>query len=219
MSDPDRPVSEHQVRSDIMRKILTIAVAAVVLTAVVYAQRGHGNPGSNQGGQQAGRSSTGTYGTPGWQGTQTQTRQQQQTHVQATTQQRLQFQDCTQATKQLQKRVRKLEQISRKQGLTAQEAAQWREQLRQQTRTMTEQQEQFINQLNESQQAAVQDRTRQIQQDRERLSLLSDALEFELAAETPNAERVRENAKQMSSVLNQVQVQQNEVGSELGLKD
>ncbi len=202
-----------------MHKILTIAVATVFLTAVVYAQRGHGNAGGNQGGQQAGRSSTGTYGSPGWQGTQTQTRQQQQTRIQATTQQRLQFQDCTQATKQLQKRVRKLEQISKKQGLTVQEAVQWREQLRQQTRTLTEQQTQLLNQLNESQQTAVQDRTRQMQQDRERLSLLTDALEFELAAETPNAEKVRDNTRQMSSVLNQIQVQQNQLGSELGLQD
>ncbi len=199
------------------RYLYILVVSVLLLATMAFAQ---GRPGGMQGqGQGQGRSGAmggqgGAMGPTATAGTASTPERQR---IRATDQQRQQLRQCDQTMEQVRNQLREMARISRGQTITAQQTARWREQLRNQLQTISQQQESLRASLTQEQTSALADRLIRLQQDRERLETMSDALGFMLEAEQPDPSRVREQSQQMEKVANQVRTQQQNLGTDLGV--
>lgn len=183
---------------------LVIATLGVILVATASAQHGQGNRGGQQGGRgsMAGPQGTTMGQQAGGQG------QASRQKVQASKEQRQQLQTCTESTERLRSRIRQMARISGKQPITADQAKQWREQLRLEMQEMTQNQEQLNSSLTDEQKAATQEETKTIQDTTEKLDQMADAVDMELALEDPDPVKVKQTAQKMESEVNRVRNEQ-----------
>lgn len=198
------------------RYVLSIGAILLMLATVALAQGRAGMQGGGQGRAGAMAGQGGGVGPPATAGGSTNSSPQRQ-RMRATDQQRQQLRECDQTMQQVHGQLREMARTSAGYGLSSQQAEHWREQLRNQMHVMTQQQETLRANLSPEQTTAVADRLRKLQQDTERLQMMSDALGLELDAEQPDANQIREQSQQMEKVANQVRTQQQKLSSDLGV--
>jgi hypothetical protein len=203
------------------RRVYFVATIVLLMTSIASAQGRSG--GMRGGGQGAGQGTSAGMGGQG-QGMGSSTQpgnsgmdmQQQRQQIRADSQQQQQLRNCEQTMQQVRTQMREMSRNSGQQ-IGYQQAARWREQLRNQMQTMTQQQEELRANLTDQQKAAVQDRLQKLQQDRDRLQQMSDSLDLALQAEELDGNQVREQSKQIDKVAKQMRTQQHELNSELGV--
>jgi chromosome segregation ATPase len=189
-----------------MRRGSIITVATLVFSLAAFGQgrqQGGSNGAGNMGRQQTMGGQQGSMA-----GQQDRMRDQQQQRIHATTQQRQQIHDCTQATSQLRKQVRDMSRVKAGGTISADQAKQWREQLRNEVRNMNQEQERMFSGLTPEQRTATQDQVQQMEQSRERLQKMSDALGLALEEDAVNADKVRTQARDMQTELDRLRDQQ-----------
>lgn len=117
------------------------------------------------------------------------------------------------------KQLRTMSRISTNQPLTSEQAAEWRQQLRNNVQTMNQEQTNLMNGLSPEQQEAVRNRTQQMQATREQFQQMSEALDMELALEAPDPAKVHKQAREMESAANRIRTQQQQFNNDLGIEE
>lgn len=197
-----------------MKTRVLVLGLSLLLAGSAFAQRR--GPGGMQGNPSAGRGSQAGMSNRGT-GQQMQMRDQQRMRIHASDQQLQQSRTCTQSMERVRTRLRTMARIKQSQPISSEQASQWREQLRNDVRTMNQEQSNLMNSLTPEQQDATRNRTQQMQMTRERLEKMSDALDMELALESPDPVKVRQQAHEMETTLNKVRTQQQQLNNDLGI--
>lgn len=202
-----------------MRRGSIITVATLVFSLAAFGQgrpQGGGARGTGgMGGQRGMGSQQGSMGQGSMAGQQDRMRDQQQQRIHATTQQRQQIRDCTQSTSRLRKQVRDMSRVKAGSNIGADQAKQWREQLRNEIRNMNQEQERLVSGLSPEQRAATQNQVQQMEQSRERLQKMSDALNLALEEDAVSGDKVREQARDMQTELDRLRDQQRDFENQL----
>ena len=115
--------------------------------------------------------------------------------------------------------LRTMSRLSKTQTISPEQASQWREQLRNNVQTMTQEQANLVNGLTPEQHEAVRSRTQQMQTTREQFQQMSEALDMELALDSPNPAKVRQQAREMESAMNTLRSQQRQFNDDLGIEE
>ncbi len=194
------------------KKILLVSAICLLFAASSFGQR-HSGGGGMQRNQSPGM---GQRGQGQGQGQQMQARDQIRVH--ATGQQQMQSRTCTQSMQRVRTRLRTMSRISTSQPLSKEQANEWREQLRNEIQVMNREQQNLVNGLNPEQKNAVQKQTQQMQMTQQDFEKLSDALDMELALESPDPAKVRDQSRQMEKSLTKLRNQQQQISTELGLE-
>jgi hypothetical protein len=195
------------------RRILFHVGLGLILATTAAAQHGQGHGQQGQGQRPPTAGSQGSTGSAG--GSQTQMRDQQRLKIQATDQQQQQLKTCSQSVERLRSRVRQMSRISSSQKIAAEQAKQWREQLRAEMEAMNQEQERLVSGLTTEQKSAVQTQTKEMETSRTRLDDMAEAVEMELALEEPDPAKVQQTAKQMETEVNRIRTQQKKLENEL----
>ncbi len=192
------------------RKLLVVGFTLMVVGFMFGQRRGSGG----MQGQSAGRGAQ-SMGT----GQQTQIRDQQRLRLHTTDQQMQQSRTCTQSMERVRARLRTMSRISKTQAISSEQASQWREELRNDVQAMNQEQTRLMNGLSPEQQEAVRNRAQDMQTTREQFQQISEALEMELALESPAPAKVRQQAREMESAVNKIRTQQQQLNNDLGIEE
>ncbi len=197
-----------------MRTRVLVLGLSLLFGGSAFAQRR--GPGGMQGNPSAGRGSQAGMSNRG-------TGQQMQMHdrmrIHASDQQLQQSRTCTQSMERVRTRLRTMARIKQNQPISSEQASQWREQLRNDVRTMNQEQSNLMNSLTPDQQDATRNRTQQMQTSREQLEKMSEALDMELSLEAPDPAKVRQQAREMESTANKIRTQQQQLNNDLGINE
>ena len=195
-------------------KLNVVAYSALcILMVSTGVTQQHGRPSGGGNMQQRGQS------TPGGQrGLGDQTQSQDRLRIHANDQQQMQSRTCTQSMQQVRNRLRTMSRISSTQTVTSEQAKQWRKQLRSEVQTMDREQQALMNGLSPEQKNAVQDRAQNMQMSRQQFDSMLEALDMELALESPDSSRVRQKSRDAESAMNKFRYQQQEFNNLLGIE-
>ncbi len=151
--------------------------------------------------------------------TQTQMRYQQRLRLHTADQQMQQSRTCAQSMDRVRTQLRTMSRISKTEPIGSGQAKQWREQLRNNVQTMNQEQTNLMNGLSPEQQEALRDRNQQMQTTREQFQRMSEALDMELALDSPDPAKVRQQAREMDSAMNKIRSQQQQFNNDLGIEE
>ncbi len=207
------------------KRAVTFAAALLLAAAPVVVAQGHGQggggqrqrPPSGQQGQRPDMSQRGGQQGQG-QGQQQGTRDQQRQRIHATDQQRGQYENCTQSADRVRTQARKMADAAKGGGANNAEFRQQHQQLRQEIRTMQQENDRFMNGLSDEQRAGMQDRIRNMDQARDRVNNRMQQLDDELAKPEPDRKRIREHATEMDKAMKEWQKQYRNMGSDMSIQ-
>ncbi len=203
-----------------MRRILTIAAMLLLPNVFLIAQRpGHSTSGQGQqqGQAQPPRATTGSQSS---RSTMTQTTQQQRNQLQsqATNGQREQYRTANQSMERIHTQARDMARKSTGTTFNVDQARQQRDQLRDQVRTMDQQNRGLMQGLDNQQRAAVEQRTRSMDQLQEQIKSQLRSMDRELAKTSPDRKRIAELAQNVERDSQRYQQQYREMGDDLSLR-
>jgi chromosome segregation ATPase len=208
-----------------MSKRALIFAAALLLAAapVVVAQGrgGKGGGGQHQGqpsGQQGQQPDMGQRGGQQGQGQQQGTGAQQRQQIHATNQQRGQYENCTQSSDRVRTQAHKMADAAKGGGANNAEFREQHQQLRNEIRTMQQENERFMNGLSDEQRAGMQDRTRSMDQARDRLNNRMQQLDEEIAKPEPDRKRIGAHVTEVEKAMKEWQKQYRNMGSDMGIQ-
>jgi len=149
-----------------------------------------------------------------------QTRQQQRNQLrsQATDGQREQYRTGNQSMERIRTQARDMARISNGTTFNADQARQQRDQLRDQVRTMDQQNQRLMEGLDNQQRAAVEQRTRTMNQLQERINSRLQNMDQELAKTSPDRKRIAEEAQNVERETQRYQQQYRDMGDDLSLR-
>ena len=147
-----------------------------------------------------------------------QQQRRQQLRSQVTNQQREQYRVGNQFMDRIRTQARDMERVSAG-TFNADQVRQQRDQLRDQVRTMEQQNQHLIQGLNSEQRAAVEQRTRNMNQIQKRINSRLQNVDQELAKPSPNRERIAEQARYVERETQQYQRQYRNLGDDLSLRN
>ncbi len=201
-----------------MRRILTIAAMLLLPNVFLIAQRpGHGTSGQGQQQRQAQprQATTGSQSN-----TRSQARQQQRNQLrsQATNQQREQYRAANQSMERIHTQARDMARKSTGTRFNVDQARQQRDQLRDQVRTMDQQNRGLMQGLDNQQRAAVEQRTRSMDQLQEQIKSHLRSMDRELAKTSPDRKRIAELAQNVERDSQRYQQQYRDMGDDLSLR-
>ena len=203
-----------------MRRILLIAAMLLLPNVVLIAQHsGHSTSGQGQqqGQAQPRRATTGSQSS---QSMMAQTRQQQRNQLrsQATDGQREQYRTGNQSMERIRTQARDMARMSNGTTFNADQARQQRDQLRDQVRTMDQQNQRLMEGLDNQQRTAVEQRTRTMNQLQERINSRLQNMDQELAKTSPDRKRIAEEAQNVERETQRYQQQYRDMGDDLSLR-
>ena len=203
-----------------MRRILLIAAMLLIPNVVLIAQ--HSGPSTSGQGQQQGQAQPrrATTGSQSSQSMMAQTRQQQRNQLrsQATDGQREQYRTGNQSMERIRTQARDMARISNGTTFNADQARQQRDQLRDQVRTMDQQNQRLMEGLDNQQRTAVEQRTRTMNQLQERINSRLQNMDQELAKTSPDRKRIAEEAQNVERETQRYQQQYRDMGDDLNLR-
>lgn len=213
------------------KKAVLFAAALVLAAAPILVAQGRGGqggggpqsgmgqqgqPGMGQQGQQPGMGQSGSPQDMG-QGQQQANRDQQRQRIHATDQQRNQYNTCTQSADRVRTHARTMADAARGGGANNQEVRQQQQQLRNEIRTMQQENQRFMKGLSDEQRAEMQDRIRSMDRSRDRLNTCLQQMDDELAKAEPDRKRIREHATELDKAMKEWQKRYRNLGSEMGI--
>lgn len=184
------------------------------MSAIVTLAQGRGGP-SSRSGMQGGAGPQGARGMTN-QG-QAQQRNETDARLQAAAR-RQQYQDCLRITGRLRSRLRQMTRLGHGQSVSADQAASWRREVRNEIQIMQQQQELVRSHLTGQEQAEAAERLRQVDRAQQQLEGFSEALGFELEQAAPDPVKIRDKARQTDASVRDLQKQQHELADELGIQ-
>ena len=202
-------------------KILTRALAFLAVVLWVFAAvplaAGQGRGGG--GGGSASMKQAGSHQTQraGQRGSGATARDRQLQRIQLPDQQRDRYHDCASAADQIRRQARDLSKMAKGSGFNAADARQRRDQLHEHFATMVQQHERFMDNFGANAQAMLQDRTRQLEQDRTRLEKHLQAMDRELGRDDPDRTRVRSEAREVKRAMTAWQRHYRQLGDDVGV--
>lgn len=190
------------------KTLVPLALLALLLPLAFPQGRGGGGGRGQGGGQGQGQGQRqgqvmgqGSGQGSGQYGAQSGDSQGDQKRIRITSQQRQQIRTCDKTADGLRKQARKMSQAGGKK-FNAPEANQQQSQIREGLRTMEQEQTRLMNGLDPTQQQALQERVRNMNQFREQMDVQTRQMDKELASPNPDAKRVAERAQEMERVMN-----------------
>lgn len=194
------------------KAMMAIALLFAIAPVLAAAQGRPGGQGQRQSRPRAqqGRS------TGSAQGQMDRDRIRQQLHTHATTQQRDQFRTCTKDMNQLRTRSRDMVRATGK-GFNVGNARQQRDRFQEQFQAMQQQHERMMNGLDPAQRSAMQNRIRNMDQIRSQVQTRLQEINQELGADSPNRQRVQEQARFIEREMQRWQKEYRAMGEDLSL--
>lgn len=186
-----------------------VLALTLFLSLAALAGLAQGRGGMQGGGAPAGRGMTS-------QG-QAQQRNQTDARLQAAAR-RQQYQDCLRITSRLRARLSQMTHLGRSQSVSADQAASWRREVRNEIQIMQQQQELVRTHLTEQERSGSADRLRQVDRAQQQLEGFSEALGFELEQAAPDPVKIRDKARETDASVRDLQKQQRELADNLGIE-
>lgn len=196
---------------------------AVILLLAATSAEAKGRGGSNGAGNGGAAGSTFQKGAGGPQGQQaggrgagtaSQDRSHQRLHVPDP--QRGQYQDCTAAGDRMRQQGRELSKAAGGSGWSAAEARRQQDQVRQHAEAAFRQHDRLMGGLGASARGALQDRTRTLDRDRDRIQTHLRALDGQLASPNPDQGNLRAEARKLNQAMKAWQKHYRQLGNDLG---
>jgi hypothetical protein len=184
-----------------LKKSLIYFSLLVLLLPLTFAQGRGGGGGQGQGAGMSQGQGHGQGASQGQYGTQAGDTQRDQDRIRVTSQQRDQIRTCDKLADGLRKGARTMSK-SGGSKFNAAEARQQQNQIRENLRTMQQEHERLMSGLDSSQQQALQERIRNMNQAREQMNVQMQDMDKELASPNPDAKRVTERAQEMERIMN-----------------
>lgn len=190
-----------------------LAVMALALALPVLAAQRGGSGRQGGGGQRPSAGQQRGQG-PSTSSSGTTTRQR----IRANDQQRDQLRTCTQTADRIRQQARDMDRLAGGKTFDAGKARQQRDHIREQLRTMEQENTRLMNGMSQEQQAALRTRIQQTERIRQNVNARLGELDERLRNSSPNAKQVRESARQIEREMNQWESQYRAMEKEMGVR-
>ena len=132
-------------------------------------------------------------------------------------QQRDRYKDCAAAADRIRLQARDLAKVAKGSGFNSATAREQRDRLRDHVGTMFQEHDRFMSKFGDNAQARLQDRRRQLHQDRERIHAHLQAVDHQLERSVPDRQRVRAEAREVKRAVRAWQKHYRQLGYDLGV--
>lgn len=200
------------------RTLAFVAIGAWFLgtASLVEAQGRSGGAGKGTATQQKAGSQQGQPAGQGGDRATSQDRQMQR--IQLPDQQRDRFNDCAAAANGIRRQAGDLAKATKSARFNAAEARQQRDQLHQNVGSMFQEHDRLMTNLGDNARATLQDRTRMLDQDRDRIHTHLQAMDRQLQSANPDRDSIRAGAREVKKAMKAWQRHYRQLGYDVGAR-
>jgi len=191
-----------------------ILVLVLGFSFPLWAQRGGGGRGGGRGGTQQG-----TMGQQRGQGTNRGgLNAQERQRVRATDAQRVQYRSLAQAMNRVRTRAREMARLAKRAGGGYEQFRAQYVELQNELELMRDQHEDFVDGLSEEQQAATEEREKEMAKDLDELNVWMEAMDDELKQTDPDAKKLEKQAREVEKAAKNWQEDSRRLASDLSIE-